>query len=253
MPSSARPNRVEIPRSLASWPSAESKTSETMKSTNPMTFVQRSWYANRWPATSPITSDHSVTWSAEIPVGWSARAIRIPMGRKKWRSAHSSTAGPLCAKSFCGFTEHFLHGGKGAHRLVLVDHQGGIDANLGVVDHREHAAREQRVEDPACGLLVEQPAGPGDDEIHPDHKAPPPPPSPPASTRGTTLSFSIATFSRVRPTRVIISSKTSGAPTSPGGPRSISGSPGGAPTSPAVPWIGSTMIAATSRVVSSWI
>src|SRR5207248_2797059 len=121
MPSSARPNRVELPRSRASWPSAESKTSETMKSTNPMTFVQRSWYANRWPATSPITSDHSVTWSAEIPVGWSARAIRIPMGRKKWRSAHSSTAGPLCAKSFCGFTAHFLHGGKGAHRLVLDD------------------------------------------------------------------------------------------------------------------------------------
>src|SRR2546425_4639366 len=174
MPSSARPNRVELPRSRASWPSAESKMSETMKSTNPMTFVQRSWYANRWPATSPITSDHSVTWSAEIPVGWSARAIRIPMGRKKCRSAHSSTAGPLCAKSFCGFTEHFLHGGEGAHRLVLVDHQGGIDANLGVVDHREHAAREQRVEDPACGLLVEQAAGPGDDEIHPDHKAAPP-------------------------------------------------------------------------------
>src|SRR5438876_2965843 len=171
MPSSARPNRVELPRSRASWPSAESKTSETMKSTNPMTFVQRSWYANRWPATSPITSDHSVTWSAEIPVGWSARAIRIPMGRKKCRSVHSSTAWPLCDKSFSGFTEHFLHDGEGAHRLILVDHQGWIDAHLGVVDHRKDAAREQRVEDPARGLLVEQLAGPGDDQVHPDHEA----------------------------------------------------------------------------------
>src|SRR6267143_1253594 len=140
MPSSARPNRVEEPRRRASWPSAESKMSETTNSTNPITLVQRSWYANRWPATSPITSDHSVTWSAEMPVGWSARAIRMPTGRKKCRSAHSSTAWPLCDKSFCGFTEHILHGGKGAHRLILVDHQGRIDANCGVVDHREPAA-----------------------------------------------------------------------------------------------------------------
>src|SRR2546426_4765024 len=171
IPSSARPNRVERPRRRASWPSAESKMSETMNSTNPITLVQRSWYANRWPATSPITSDHSVTWSAEIPVGWSARAIRIPMGRKKCRSAHSSTARPLCDKSFGGFTEHILHRGEGAHRLILVDDQGWIDANLGVVDHREHAWSQQRVEDPACGLLVEQLAGPGDDEVHPEHEA----------------------------------------------------------------------------------
>src|SRR5438132_9417599 len=139
MPSSARPNRVELPRSRASWPSAESKTSETMKSTNPMTFVQRSWYANRWPATSPITSDHSVTWSAEIPVGWSARAIRIPMGRKKCRSAHSSTAWPLCDKALCGFTEHSLHDGDGTHRLIPVPHHGWFDATLWSLDHREHA------------------------------------------------------------------------------------------------------------------
>src|SRR5256886_14908641 len=122
-----------------------------------------------------MASDHSVTWSAEIPVGWSARAIRMPIGRKKWRSTHSSTARLLCDKSFCGFTEHILHGGEGAHRLILVDHEGWIDANLGVVDHREHAAGQQRVEDPACGLLVEQLAGPGDDEVHPDPEAPAPP------------------------------------------------------------------------------
>src|SRR2546430_11214193 len=58
MPSSARPNRVEVPRSRASWPSAESNTSDTMKSTNPMTSIQRSWYTNRWPATRPTSSDH---------------------------------------------------------------------------------------------------------------------------------------------------------------------------------------------------
>src|SRR5206468_2612800 len=171
MPSSARPNRVEEPRNRASCPSAESKISETMKSANPMTLVQRSWYANKWPATSPIASDHSVTWSAEIPVCWSARAIRMPMGRKKCRSAHSSTARPLCDKSVCGFTEHILHRSEGAHRLILVDHQGWIDANLGVVDHREHASGQQRVEDPARGLLVEQLTGPGDDQVHPDHEA----------------------------------------------------------------------------------
>src|SRR6266852_5672748 len=117
MPSSARPKRVEEPRKRASWPSAESKMSETMNSTNPITLVQRSWYPNRWPATSPI---------------------------------------------------------KGDHRLILVDHQGRIDANLGVVDHREHAAGQQRVEDPAGGLLVEQLARPGNDEVHPDHEAAPP-------------------------------------------------------------------------------
>src|SRR6266850_5849289 len=171
IPSRARPNRVEEPRSRASWPSAESKMSETMNSTNPITLVQRSWYANRCPATSPITSDHSVTWSAEIPVGWSARAMRMPMGRKKCRSAHSSTARPLCNKSFCGFTEHILHGGEGAHSLILVDHQRWVDANLGVVNHREYPAGQQRVEDPTRGLLVEELAGPGNDEVHPDHEA----------------------------------------------------------------------------------
>src|SRR5213595_352930 len=171
MPSSARPKRVELPRSRASWPSAESKMSETMKRTKPIALVQRSRYANRWPATSPIASDHSVTWSAEIPVRWSARAIRMPMGRKKCRSAHSSTARPLCDKSVCGFTEHVLHRREAAHRLILVDHQGGIDANLGVVDHREHASGQQRVEDPARRLLVEQLTGPGDDQVHPDHEA----------------------------------------------------------------------------------
>src|SRR5260370_17996248 len=174
MPSGGRRRGVGEPGGRARWASAGSKMSETMNSTNPITLVQRSWYANRCPATSPITSDHSVTWSAEIPVGWSARAMRMPMGRKKCRSAHSSTARPLCDKSVCGFSEHILHGGEGAHRLILVDHQGRIDANLGIVDHREHAAGQQRVEDPACGFLVEQLAGPRDDEIHPNHQAPGP-------------------------------------------------------------------------------
>src|SRR5437867_12288110 len=129
--------------------------SETMNNPKPIRLVQRSPYANKWPATSPIASDHSGTWSAEIPVGRSPRAIRIPLGRKNCSTAHSSTAWPLCDKSFCGFAEHSLHEGEGAHRLILVDHQGWIDANLGVVDHREDAAGEQRVEDPARGLLVE--------------------------------------------------------------------------------------------------
>src|SRR5256885_12042760 len=95
--------------------------SETMNNPKPIRLVQRSPYANKWPATSPIASDHSVTWSAEMPVGWSARAIRIPIGRKKWRSTHSSTARPLSDKSFGGFTQHILHGREGAQRLIFVD------------------------------------------------------------------------------------------------------------------------------------
>src|SRR6266705_3398143 len=169
-PSSARPSRVDAPRRRASCPSAESKISETMNSPNPMRFVQRSWYANRCPATTPITSDHNVTWSAEIPVGTSARAIRMPIGRKKWRSTHSSTACPLCDKSLCGFTEHVFHDGEGAHRLVLLDHERRIDAHLGVVDHRQHPAGQQGVENPARGLLVEQRPRSGNDEVHPDQE-----------------------------------------------------------------------------------
>src|SRR3989442_660728 len=171
MPSSARPNRVEVPRSRASWPSAESKTSDTTNSRNPMTSIQRSWYTNRWPATRPMSSDHSVTWSGEIPVGYSARAIRIPTGRKKRRSSHSSTAWPLSDKSFRGFTEHILHGGEGAHRLVLLDDERRVDAHLGIVDHRQHAARQQRVEDPPGRLLVEQRARARHHEVQADQQA----------------------------------------------------------------------------------
>src|SRR3989441_13209074 len=145
---------------------------ETRTSGNPIRFVQRSGEAKRCPPTRPIKSDHRVTWSAETPLGSRPRAIRMPMGRKKWRSTDSSTARPLCDKSLCGFTEHFLHDGEGAHRLVLLDHQRRIDADLRIVDHREHAARQQRVEDPPGGLLVEQGARSGGDEIHPDQEAP---------------------------------------------------------------------------------
>src|SRR5438874_12424278 len=156
IPSRARPNRVDVPRSRASCPSAESNTPDTMNSAKPIRLVQRSRQANRWPATTPITSDHRVTWSAEVPVGCNARAIRIPMLRKKWRSTHSSTDRPLCDKSFGGFTEHVLHDGEGAHRLVFLDDQRSEERRVGVVDHRQHAARQQRVENPAGRLLVEQ-------------------------------------------------------------------------------------------------
>src|SRR2546422_3043849 len=174
MPSSARPNRVDVPRNRASWPSAESNTSDTMNNRNPMTSIQRSWYTNRCPATRPMSSDHSVTWSGEIPVGYSARAIRIPMGRKKCRSSHSSTARPLSDKSFRGFTEYILHGGEGAHRLVLLDDQGRVDPHFGIVDHRKHVQRQQRVDHPAGRLLVEQMTCAGHHEVHTKQQAAPP-------------------------------------------------------------------------------
>src|SRR5256886_17143458 len=75
----------------------------------------------------------------------------MPMGRKKWRSTHSSTDRPLCDKSFGGFTEHVLHDGEGAHRLVFLDDQRRGDAGLGGVDHGQHAARQQRSEERRVG------------------------------------------------------------------------------------------------------
>src|SRR5436309_4064214 len=171
MPSSARPNRVEVPRNRASWPSAESNTSDTMNNRTPMTSIQRSRYTNRCPATRPMSSDHSVTWSGEMPVGYSARAIRIPTGRKKRRSSHSSTARPLSDKSFRGFTEHVLHGGEGAHRLILLDDERRVDAHLGIVDHRKHAARQQRVEDPPGRPLFEKRPRAQHQGVQPDQQA----------------------------------------------------------------------------------
>src|SRR3989442_13182824 len=98
-----------------------------------------------------MTSDHRVTSWGETRVGRSARAMRMPRGRKKRRSSQSSTAGPLCDKSLGGFIEHVLHDGEGVHRLLLLDDQRRIDADLGFLDHCQKAARDQWVEDPPPG------------------------------------------------------------------------------------------------------
>src|SRR2546426_9387389 len=98
---------------------------------------------------------HSVTWSAEIPVGSSARAMRIPIGRKNRRSTHSSIATPLCDKSFGGFTEHIPHGGQRGHRVVFLNDERRGDSGFPIVDHCDHAAPEPRVEDPTSRLPVE--------------------------------------------------------------------------------------------------
>src|ERR1051325_2335399 len=42
LPPGARPKRVDVPRSRASCPSAESNTSDTINSAKPITLVQRS-------------------------------------------------------------------------------------------------------------------------------------------------------------------------------------------------------------------
>src|SRR5512146_2051548 len=110
----------------------------------------------RCPARSPSTRLATVTWSGVARVGPTARAIRKPRGRKKWRSIHSSTTWPLAASAFGSVTQHVLHGGKGLHRLVLSDHERRVDAHLRVVDHSEDAAGEQGVEEAARGLLIEQ-------------------------------------------------------------------------------------------------
>src|SRR2546429_9693497 len=78
------------------------------------------------------------------------------MGRKKRRSSHSSTARPLSDKSFRGFTEYVLHGGEGAHRLVLLDDQGRGDSHPGVLNTRGPAARPPGVEGPSRAFPSQQ-------------------------------------------------------------------------------------------------
>src|SRR5467141_5119391 len=97
-----------------------------------------------------------VTPSAETAVGASVLASHHPTGLKNRRSAHSSTTGPLLAYTRAGLFEHRFHRGEGFHRLLVGDDERRVDAYLGIVDHRDHAAREQRVENPARGLLIEQ-------------------------------------------------------------------------------------------------
>src|SRR6267143_3324562 len=94
-----------------------------------------------------------VTPSAETAVGASVLASHHPTGLKNRRSAHSSTTGPLPAYTRAGLFEHRFHRGEGFHRLLFGDDERRIDPYFGVVDHRDHAAREQRVEDPTGDLF----------------------------------------------------------------------------------------------------
>src|SRR5207249_10015223 len=99
------------------------------------------------PAASPTSSAATVTWSALTLVGASSRTRRMPSGRKKWRSVHSSTTSPLWESAIGCVTQHLLHGGQGLERLLLGQHQRRIDSNLRVVDHRDHAAGQAGIED----------------------------------------------------------------------------------------------------------
>src|SRR5213078_3519550 len=102
---------------------------------------------------TPSTRLAMVTSSGETRVGASAVAMRQPAGRKNRRSAHSSTTGPLLAYTRAGLFEHCLQRGERFHRLLVRDDERRVDPHFGVVNHRDHAAREQRVEDPARQLL----------------------------------------------------------------------------------------------------
>src|SRR6267143_7019135 len=97
----------------------------------------------------------SVTVSAEIPVGARSFSIHYPTGLKNGRSAHSSTTGPLLAYTRASLFEHRLNRRQRFDRLLVGDDERRIDPHFGIVDHRDHAAREQRVEDPAGDFLVE--------------------------------------------------------------------------------------------------
>src|SRR3989441_4075479 len=171
-PSRMRPMRVDLPRSRASWPSALSSTSEMTKSATPIALSQGREYQKKWPAATPRMRLASVTLSAETPVGASVLAIHHPTGRKNRRSAHSSTTGPLLAYTGAGLFEHRLHRPECFHRLLIRDDERRVDAHLGVVDHRDPAAREQRVENPARHLLIAQCPRPGHHETHGEHETP---------------------------------------------------------------------------------
>src|SRR5579859_4828634 len=115
--------RVDVPRSRASWPSAESSTSETMNRRTPAALIHAPRYQKRCPARTPSTRLASVTASAEMRVGCSAVAMRQPTGRKNRRSAHSSTMGPLLAYTRAGLFEHRLDRGECLHGLFIGDHE----------------------------------------------------------------------------------------------------------------------------------
>src|SRR5437899_5166162 len=148
--------RVDVPRRRASCPSTLSSTSDAMNSNTPLALIHALRYQNRCPARTPSTRLASVTASAEMRVGRRAFATRHPSGRKKRRSAHSSTTGPLLAYTRAGLLEHRFHRGESLHRLFVRDDERRVDAHFGIVDHRDDAAREQRVENPARDLLFEQ-------------------------------------------------------------------------------------------------
>src|SRR3954471_6954502 len=144
--------------------------SDTTNNPTPAALIQTLAYHIRWPARTPSTRLTSVTASAETRVGSSAVATRHPIGRKKRRSAHSSTTGPLLAYTGAGVIEHGFDRGERFHCLLVRDHEGRIETHLGIVDHCDHAPGEQRVEDLARDSLVEQFPRPGRDEIHSQHQ-----------------------------------------------------------------------------------
>src|SRR5947207_9500223 len=163
--------RVDVPRSRASCPSAESSTSETMNSRTPAALIHVPRYQNRCPARTPSTRLASVTASADTRVFFSAVAIRHPSGRKNRRSAHSSTTGPLLAYTGARLFQHRLYGGQRFQCLLVGDDERWIDPYFRIVDHGDHAAREQRVENPPRRLLVEQVPRSRHDQIHADHES----------------------------------------------------------------------------------
>ena len=86
-------------------------------------------------------------------------------------------------------------------------------------------------------------------EMTPLSGKPPPMPLPTVMMSGTTPSCSAPHISPVRPNPVIISSARSSAPCSLAIAWMARRKPGGGTMLPAVPWIGSTMIAAISPAV----
>src|SRR3989475_13310207 len=138
--------RVDVPRRRASCPSTLSSTSDAMNSNTPLALIHALRYQNRCPARTTSTRLASVTASAEMRVGRRAFATRHPSGRKKRRSAHSSTTGPLLAYTRAGLLEHCLHRGESLHRLFVRDDERRGGAELGIVGYSHDGAREGRVD-----------------------------------------------------------------------------------------------------------
>src|SRR5512140_1007104 len=88
------------------------------------------------------------------------------------RTATSVIGQHSSRKRIGGLAQDVLGDRERLHCQLFRDHERRIDADFRIVDHRQHAAREARVEDLARDLLVEERVGAGLHDVEADHETP---------------------------------------------------------------------------------